>query len=129
MSRSVIVETNEGPVLVEGIPDDAKITYGPMTPGSKSYQGNERTLRIYTSNTNQLAVFVGVSAFRDLSLTIKKRKITSRGGTHSVVGPDGTSHNVTSASTWEWVEDSGDVDEPVELKGPPPVRRAYPHEL
>lgn len=121
MARSIIVDTNEGAILVEGIPDDAKITYGPMTPGSKSYQGNERTLRIYTSNTNQLAVFVGVSAFRDLSLTVKKRKVTSESSSKQIEGPDGRLHDVTSATAWEWVEDTG--DEPVDVPTPPALRR------
>lgn len=113
MSRSVIVDTNEGPILVEGIPDDAKITYGPMTPGSKSYQGNERTLRIYTSQTNQLAVFVGVTSFRDLSLTISRRQVTNSGETTSVQGPDGKFYQATADETYEWVQESnpyGDKD-------------------
>lgn len=105
MSRSVLVDTLEGPVIVEGIPDDAKITFGPMTPGSKSSYGYEKTLRIYTSTTNQLAVFVGVTSFRDLSLTIKKRKVTNEGETVQVQGPDGRYSNVVQNQTWEWVEE------------------------
>lgn len=102
----MVVDTNTGPVLVEGIPDEAKITYGPMTPGSKSSYGNERTLRIYTSTSNQLAVFVGVTAFRDLSLKVSRRKVTNSGETMSVQGPDGKFYQSTADETYEWVEEA-----------------------
>jgi len=105
MSRSIIVDTVEGPVLVEGIPDDAKITFGPMTPGSKNSYDYAKVLRIYTSVSNQLAVFVGVTAFRDLSLTIKKRKVTSKGKAKRIKGPDGSMSSVYENETYEWVED------------------------
>jgi len=58
------------------IPDDAKVTFGPFSPPSKdrseSYGPSERrgTLRIYRSHKSDadiLAVFSGVTGFRDLA--------------------------------------------------------------
>lgn len=58
---------------VSEIPADAKVTFGPVSPGKGFH--TENALRIYTSQQNQLAVFVGVKEFRDLSLTIKEQRI------------------------------------------------------
>ncbi|MBF9316996.1 MULTISPECIES: hypothetical protein [Mycobacteroides] len=57
---------------VSNIPANAKITYGPISPGN--WNCDQNALRIYTSQQNQLAVFVGVEEFRDLSLTIQEQK-------------------------------------------------------
>lgn len=58
------------------IPADARVTFGPWSPpgaGEKSYQVTEKslvgTLRVYAGKTETvLAVFSGVTGFRDLSI-------------------------------------------------------------
>ena len=57
------------------IPDDAKVTFGPWSPGGGDKYGNSPsalrgTLRIYEGKTEKstiLGVFSGVTGFRDLS--------------------------------------------------------------
>ncbi|TDZ42200.1 hypothetical protein [Mycobacteroides franklinii] len=62
---------------VSNIPANAKITYGPVSPGGNWNGNQQNALRIYTSQQNQLAVFVGVEEFRDLSLTIQEQKVST----------------------------------------------------
>lgn len=57
---------------VADIPADAKITFGPVSPGRAADFNAQNALRIYTSKENQLAVFVGVEEFRDLTLTVRE---------------------------------------------------------
>jgi hypothetical protein len=78
--RTILIEKKDGSqVMVTGIPGDAKITFGPLTPGSRSggyhTDGGQRLgLRIYTSSENQLAVFTDVKSFRDTALKVAERK-------------------------------------------------------
>lgn len=70
MSRRLFVD-HENPFYLD-IPDDAKITFGPWSPPNGKGYGAERggTLRIYRgskSTDNVIAVFSGVTGFRDTS--------------------------------------------------------------
>lgn len=58
--------------IVENVPDNAKITFGKITPGSER---SEYGVRIYTTQQNQLAVFANAVSFRDLSLVVKRRQV------------------------------------------------------
>lgn len=62
--------------IVSGIPANAKITFGQISPGSTM----DRTygLRIYTSQQNQLAVFSDVKEFQDLSLIVEDECVTAK---------------------------------------------------
>lgn len=103
-TRSILIERyGEEPLIVEGIPATAKITYGPVQPGKQSY-GEHNALRIYTSGNNQLAVFLNVLSFRDLSLNVKERKVTSSSESTTEVGPDGKRHDSMGTTSYEWVE-------------------------
>ena len=77
------------------IPDDAKITFGPWSPptrsrnnpsgadmfGSPSYSSTG-TLRIYQgSKENIVALFAGVTGFRDLSLSYAEQVAVEEGAT------------------------------------------------
>lgn len=59
------------------IPDDWKVTYGPVSPGKASYGGN--ALRLYESETKQRAIFTDVISFRDLSIPVKVLAIREKG--------------------------------------------------
>ena len=69
------------------IPDDAKITFGPFSPPSRDGYATrpERavgTLRIYQgSKENIVALFAGVSGFRDLSLDYAEEVAREEGAT------------------------------------------------
>jgi hypothetical protein len=70
------------------VPDDAKITFGPFSPPSRgdvNWQGSGRatgTLRIYRgSKENIVALFAGVTGFRDLSLSYAEQVAKEEGAT------------------------------------------------
>lgn len=103
-SREILVILNGGRRRkVLGIPANAKITYGPVSPGSREYGGRDsNALRIYTTTNNQLAIFVGVQEFRDLSLTVQEEKVVSSGKHESERGPKGSKENVEKVTVVEW---------------------------
>lgn len=97
-TRSIHIEHSDGTAtIVEDIPDSAKITFGPVQPGRQGY-GSDNVLRIYTSQSNQLAVFRHVESFRDLSLSLKVREITSVMTAKEHVGP-ASSHSTSTRET------------------------------
>lgn len=83
--------------LVSNIPPDAKVTYGPVQPGKQDY-GRQNALRIYTSQSNQLAVFVGVSEFRDTSLCVKEQKVIEKA--FKVTSPNERSSEANTTTEW-----------------------------
>lgn len=105
-TRSILVHRRgEEDVIVEGVPANAKITFGPVNPGKPGYHGdNMNALRIYTSANNQLAVFLNVTSFRDLSLTVKERQVTRKVRSDAKRGPDGRVSEDSYEETYEWVE-------------------------
>lgn len=103
--REILVILNGGKRRkVSGIPANAKITYGPVSPGSREYGGAGNALRIYTTTNNQLAVFVGVQEFRDLSLTVSEQKISRKEDSESESGPKGRKSKSEVEETVEWEE-------------------------
>lgn len=102
-TRSILVkQAHQKALIVEDIPANAKITYGPIQPGKESYRSGN-ALRIYTAANNQLAVFVDVESFRDLSLTVKERKVTKKARSDAEVGPNGATSEDSYEETYEWV--------------------------
>lgn len=103
-TREILVILNGGKRRrVSGIPANAKITYGPVSPGSREYGGRDgNALRIYTTTNNQLAVFVGVQEFRDLSLTVQEQKVISTGSHESERGPKGSRSKSEAVEAVEW---------------------------
>jgi len=73
------ITTDQGKMRVS-IPEDWKITYGPVSPGAKgSYSGGAMALRVYEAETKQRALFTGVYSFRDMSLPIMRAVVRQRG--------------------------------------------------
>ena len=109
-TRTLVVTMQDGSMrLVENVPSDAKVTFGEMHAGGKGNGGwtpRETCLRIYTSQSNQLAVFVGVREFRDTQVSVKKRVVVK--GERSVkTKNDGKVLEVTDEMTEknDWVAD------------------------
>lgn len=111
-TRSILVKLRGGDVKkISGIPANAKVTFGkvnPATDGRFAGDANPYALRIYTSQNNQLAVFLNVVEFRDESL-----KVTSRHTTVETEGEekrDGDGRVVKSRrnakATDEWKEET-----------------------
>lgn len=103
-TRSILVQTGGGRLIVDNIPANAKVTYGPVSPGKPSGYGEGNALRIYTTAGNQLAVFKNVEYFRDLSLNVREEKVTKTVREDAERGPDGEYRKSDYESTREWVE-------------------------
>jgi hypothetical protein len=82
-----LIETTDKAFKIE-IPDDWKVTYGPVMPGTqtrvRARNANQRlnaginvqgglTLRIYETDTKQRMIFHDVISFRDLSIPVMER--------------------------------------------------------
>lgn len=93
-------------VRVGDIPATAKITYGPVSPGTqRPYGESGNCLRIYTSQQNQLAVFINVQEFRDLSLTVERQTTRKLTAEQSENGPKGRKRTAVEEVELEWEED------------------------
>lgn len=102
-TRSILItHVNGKRKLVEGVPANAKVTYGPVQPGKNSYSNN--CLRIYTSQSAQLGVFLDVADFRDLSLTVKEQVVKRVAKSDAVLGPNGQYAEDQLEVTYEWEE-------------------------
>jgi|TARA_Y100000310_G_scaffold311234_1_gene357333 hypothetical protein len=92
------------------IPDDAKVTFGPWSPGTKDNYGGEKslrgTLRIYEGKTEKstiLGVFSGVTSFRDLSALDYIEQVAREEG--AIIWKDdenGYSREENVSQTHEW---------------------------
>lgn len=102
--RRILVKTADGDKIVEGVPANAKITFGPVQPGKQEpySRGGGNCLRIYTTANNQLAVFVGVTEFRDLSLVVKGKKVKQKAQRKAEIGPNGESVETETEETYTW---------------------------
>lgn len=103
-TRTLLIERDNGEhLMVTDIPADAKVTFSAVNPSQPGFRGGY-CVRIYTSKDNQLGVFTGVNAFRDLSLNVKKRSAKIRATADKDTGPNGTSAVNTSRTEYQWVE-------------------------
>lgn len=101
LTRTIEIEfDNDTRERVSGIPSNAKITFGPVTPGAKGWNGN--ALRIYTSQQNQLAVFQHVRSFRDLSLTLHKQRVNESKVSETTRDKDGLRSSSDNEVSYEW---------------------------
>ena len=114
MSRTILVEGKK--TLRVSIPDDARVTFGPWSPptGEGKYGATEKalsgTLRIYKggttkANENILAVFSGVTGFRDLnSVDVSERVATEEVRTVWKSDAKGYSQEVVGSVGAAWVD-------------------------
>jgi hypothetical protein len=102
--RILVNRMGQEPLIVEGIPATAKITFAKANPAEKGYGNNPMALRIYTSANNQLAVFLNVTDFRDLSLKVQERVTKSELNEEAERGPDGEYKKSDYHKTVEWKE-------------------------
>lgn len=112
-----------------GIPDDAKITFGPWSPPTGQHSGRgfgdpqhrTGTLRIYQgSKENIVACFAGVWGFRDLTLDYSEEVAKEEGATIWKSDQDGYVREDKISRTKEWT--SGSV--PAIEAAPKPKRRS-----
>ncbi|SRR5258706_13394623 len=99
------------------IPDDAKITFGPWSPppsaaqrksGANWDEGSKRgTLRVYQGTTeakgNVIAVFSGVSGFRDLTIGYAEKVAVQEGSSLWKSDQHGYMTENKASGKTEWV--------------------------
>lgn len=75
--RTYEIVTTDG-TLRMSIPESWKVTYAPVAPGAKSYDG-AYALRVYELETKQRAIFLNVKSFRDLSIPVQRLFVKTKG--------------------------------------------------
>jgi hypothetical protein len=100
------------------IPDDAKVTFGPFSPPNANTKGSDwmaspkaqGTLRIYQGNKdNIIAVFSGVTGFRDLSLEYAEEVAKEEGATIWKSDRDGYQREEKVSRSREWIEPVAEI--------------------
>lgn len=92
------------------VPDDAKITFGPFSPpnGDKAWRDSSKavgTLRIYQGNKeNIIAVFTGVSGFRDVSLNYAEKVAVEEGAKIWKTDQNGYEREEKVSKHYEWTD-------------------------
>lgn len=101
------------------VPADAKITFGPWSPGKKDsnpvYQENNirgGTLRVYDSDKNIICCFSSVQSFRDTAINYAEQVAKEEGATIWKSDQNGYEREIKNSVKKEWVNDTkliGDV--------------------
>ena len=76
-TKTLLVRDDTGSFRVS-IPADAKVTFGPIQPKG-GWDQTGLVLRIYEAESRQLAAFVNVKTFRDLSLKVERLVVAESG--------------------------------------------------
>jgi len=71
------ITTSHGKMRVS-IPENHRITYGPVSPGGK-YGGSAMCLRVYEDATHQRMLVTDVQSFRDMSLPVMRAVVRQKG--------------------------------------------------
>jgi hypothetical protein len=103
-TKEILIFKNDGKqILVKNVPVDAKVTFSHVNPaGAGGWNGY--CVRIYKTESQQLAVFTGVESFRDLSLKVFERKIETELEASAWDGPNGRREKTDRKTTAEWEE-------------------------
>jgi hypothetical protein len=119
MPRVFIVERQGGKTFRITVPDEAKITFGPWSPGASNAEDRynadkslKGTLRVYESkapNANILAVYSGVVTFRDLSLDYEEKIATEEVRTVWKSDSKGYRAEIEATHDAEWITSEDDV--------------------
>lgn len=87
------------------VPEDWKVTFGPLMPGSKDASHNSSAataLRFYTGKDRQKAVFTGVESFRDMSIGMEEEVVKTQAETFYKDTPEGKKQFIVEGNVREW---------------------------
>lgn len=101
--RTYEIVTANGIIRMD-IAESWKVTYGPVSPGAKSY-GSGNALRVYESDTKQRAIFLDVVSFRDLSIPVKRLLVKHKGSEKWQSDHNGSNRQSKSVIERKWVTD------------------------
>lgn len=105
--KTYLVKTSREELQID-IPENWKVTYGPISPGKGSYGGY--ALRIYESDTKQRAIFTDVTSFRDLSIPVRRLVKAEKGTASWERDESGSSEVAATIIDKAWVDDNGKLD-------------------
>lgn len=84
-TRTILVDRSNGKSFRITIPVNAKTTFAPWSPPQPGYQRTVEqlagTLRIYRTEKDIIAVFSGVTGFRDVDMNYEEKVIVEEGAT------------------------------------------------
>ena len=118
------VERSDGRHQKVTVPSSWKVTFGPLTPGSKNYDGGAKpVLRFYESANKQRMVITNVLSFRDMSVSVEEKRTSVKQQTMRKQTAAGDKEVVVEGRVEEWVN----PDKPVEA-GPEFFRLTHTEE-
>lgn len=100
--KTYLVEKRSGERVKITVPEDWKVTFGPIAVGGRSGNSGSLALRFYESDTKQRAIFTGVESFRDLSIPVEIEEVTESGETSWVVTNDGAERKTKRKRDRSW---------------------------
>ena len=104
-TRTLLIKQSDGKEIQIDIPSDWKITFGPMYTKEKGYGSVPTALRIYESEKMQRAVFIGVECFRDISIPVRYKQVTTEGKDEWVDNDEMSKRSSTRKHSAKWVDD------------------------
>jgi hypothetical protein len=102
--KTYIVQRKGGKDQKITVPASWKVTFGPLVPGSKNFEGNASpALRFYESENQQRAVITDVICFRDSSIHVEEKRVSVKQQTlHKQTGA-GQKEVIVEGRVEEWV--------------------------
>ena len=114
--KTLVITLNNGTTKRVEIPDDSRVTYGQICPGTKSRgfeeNGNSYGLRVYGKNKeDQLACFTGIKEWRVDTIKVLKKDIKK--ASKNILVNEGGVEKVqrVTATTEKWVNEDDDEDD------------------
>lgn len=114
-TTTYLLDLHNGAVRKVDVPSNWKVTFGPTIPYSGKYTGRDggTALRFYEGNKENLrAVFTDVIAFRDASIAVLDKKVSTQQKVVHEDTPQGGRNVVVTAVTSEWVDPNAESNEP-----------------
>ena len=108
--RTLLIKKKDGQEIQVDIPEEWKITFGPIVVGASKTDGRiPIALRIYETEKLQRAIFTDVESFRDMSIPIREKRIDVQ-QKDGVIEVDGNrKRTIFEARTSSWVNPDEEV--------------------
>lgn len=100
-TKTYILELKGGKQRKLEVPEDWKVTFGPLIPGERGGNGT-LALRFYEGKDKQRAIFTDVQSFRDASIPILEKVTRTQSKRHTKNTPEGAKDFIVEARMTEW---------------------------
>lgn len=118
--RTLLIVHENGNETQIDIPAEWKVTFGLAAPGAEHVKGSRMglALRIYETEKMQRAIFTDVVSFRDMSIPIRVKKVSTQEKAGYMECEGVKKHTTFQAQTVEWVDPDSDADNTPKLSMP-----------